>query len=150
MWQPVWNGVEWVKFRREYVQVVVAVLLIIRNSKFGTEDCVSCLGTWVAVVAVINTWEHLLDLLCRCGGGSLGDTNDVDQRLSVVVECVTGCEDSVIQRVVFMLGGVWTEGLKIVSGRPGLGDTRRTGWQGTVGVLPTRTMVYIVSVAPPA
>ena len=69
MWQPVGNGVEWVKFPREYLQVMVAVLMIIRNSKLGTEDCVSCLGTWVAVVAVIKTWEHLLDLLCRVGWG---------------------------------------------------------------------------------
>lgn len=49
----VWNGVElWVKFRRECLQVMVAMLLLTRKSKSGTENWVSCLGTWVAVVPV--------------------------------------------------------------------------------------------------
>lgn len=51
----VWNGVElWVKFRREYLQVMVTMPLKTKL-KPGPEDWVSCLGSWVAVVSVIKT-----------------------------------------------------------------------------------------------
>ena len=86
----------------------------------------------------------------------------MDQRLSVVVECVTRCEASVVQRVVFMLGGVWTEGLTpqssllltpyfLRSYLEGLvWTTPELAGRGLFGVLPARPVVYIVPVAPPA
>lgn len=50
-----WSGVKlWVKFRRDYLQIVV-VPLITRKSKRATKDLVSCLSTWVAVVPVTKT-----------------------------------------------------------------------------------------------
>ena len=49
-------------------------------------------------------------------------------------------------RVVYLVGGAWTDGLRVVPGRHGQEDASRR----VLGALPAGPVAYVVSVCPPS